>query len=163
MHSDCSGMPSIPMISSSSSKSPHSRVLHSAVPVRKLEGLSPLDVLRHVAFLRHLGLQNSPTYHYSAHDFAVDICPMILEEVRAGLGKASLPQDLWPKLDSSGRFLLFWFFPDHLLGRRHNPAVEIVLAVVWACKALLWLPHAASKKSVTLVTCWRKTCFDPWL
>ena len=64
---------------------------------------------------------------------------MILEEVRAGLGKASLPQDLWPKLDSSGRFLLFWFFPDHLLGRRHNPAVEIVLAVVWACKALLWL------------------------
>ena len=158
VHSDCSGMPSIPIISSSSSRSPHSRVLHSAVPVRKLEGLSPLDVLRHVAFLRHLGLQNSPTYHYSAHDFAVDICSMILEEVRAGLGKASLPQDLWPKLDSSGRFLLFWFFPDHLLGRRHNPAVEIVLAVVWACKALLWLPHAASKKSLTLVTCWRKTC-----
>ena len=42
-------------------------------------------------------------------------------------------------MDSSGRFLLFWFFPDHLLGRRHNPAVEILLGVVWACKALLWL------------------------
>ena len=132
-------MPSIPIIPSPSPRSPRSSVLDSAVPVRNLQSFSPLDVLRHVASLLHLDLRNSPTYHSSVHEFAVEICSMILKEVRAGLEKASLPQALWPKLDSSGRFLLFWFFPDHLLGRRHNPAVEILLGVVWACKALLWL------------------------
>ena len=109
-HSDCSGMPSVPIIPSSSPRSPRSSVLDSAVRVRNLQSFSPLDVLRHVASLLHLDLRNSPTYHSSVHEFAVEICSMILKEVRAGLEKASLPQDLWPKLDSSGRFLLFCGF-----------------------------------------------------
>ena len=46
-----------------------------------------------------------------SHDFAVDICSMIFEEVRAGLAKASLPQDLWPKLDSSWEISPLLVFP----------------------------------------------------
>lgn len=138
-HSDCSGMPSIPIISSSLPCSPPSTVPDRAVLGKKLEGLSPFDVLCHVACLLGLSLRNSPTYHLSVHDFAVDICNQTLEAVHTGLRKTSLPQDLWPMLDSSGKFLLLWFFPNSLLGRRHNPAVEIVLGVIWACKALLWL------------------------
>ena len=47
--------------------------------------------------------------------------------------------DLWPKLAAIAELMVRWFFPDRLLGHRTCAPLEIVLAVVFASRGLVFL------------------------
>lgn len=63
----------------------------------------------------------------------------ILDVLNVCLTKRRVPSDLWPKLQCIAELLILWFFPDSHISHRTCAHLEVLMAVVFASRAILWL------------------------
>ena len=63
----------------------------------------------------------------------------ILDMLNVCLTKRRVPSDLWPKLQCIAELLILWFFPDSHVSHLTCAHLEVLMAVVFASRAILWL------------------------
>ena len=63
----------------------------------------------------------------------------ILDVLNVCLAKRRVPSDLWPKLQCIAELLILWFFPDSHISHRTCAHLEVLMAVVFASRSILWL------------------------
>ena len=63
----------------------------------------------------------------------------IFDVLNVCLAKRRVPSDLLPKLQCIAELLILWFFPDSHISHRTCAHLEVLMAVVFASRAILWL------------------------